>query len=61
MKHTLGLLERTILLEILSDGSNVFFNKGASSSSSDLLTPLHFVGELPIQILNGKDKITLIN
>lgn len=49
MKHTLGFLECSILLVIHLDGSNVFFNKGASSSSSsssDLLIPLHFFGEL---------------
>jgi len=45
IKLTLGRLHRSTLLVLFSDSSNVFFIDGASSSS-DLLTPLHFFGEL---------------
>jgi len=48
IKLTLGLLHRSTLLVTLSEGSNVFFNDGASSSS-DLFTPLHFCGELSLK------------
>jgi len=46
-KLTLGLLHRSTLLVTFSDGSNVFFNDGASSSSL-LFTPLHFFEEFSI-------------
>lgn len=46
IKHTLGLLERSTLIVVLSAVLNVFLNNGASSSLSDLFIPLHDFGEL---------------
>lgn len=45
IEHTLGLLECSTLLVMLSERSNVFLNNGASSSSSDLFIPLYDLGE----------------
>jgi len=57
MKYTLGLLEHSAFLVMLSDGSNDFLNNGASSSSSsssDLFIPLHFFRELSIKLKKKK-------